>query len=570
MKSVRGSLLYSHKSGEPNVDFLDDIRKSMETKKEDNSEKYIYITSENNMHKRLKQGKRTYTPRGNSGQPTYDYAYDARRDKCSHEDLSRGGVYITTDGFTDQIGRSAQEKLEVEDSSVKTADRMDTQKLFAKDISRNLIDLLSREELMKNEHLMNKMYLTCTKSLYRKMQYLYECGLLGSHRLESKPENDNGVYITEENSLFKRINNLNNDGFTPIEPKSTIVDEYANKLYLTCQNSLFKEIHSDKKSGLQHVKEVLKEKREIQKAEEFAKEKILPKEKKCTLYIYMDDKMKNKDLESKEKDWVLYRHIKDGEIKVELLEDLQTMNEVDMAAVDSVYEETEETLMKNVMEPRKKNTKSDRRQKEEPLIKSVKELPKKMTKRNIRETIKKVAKYGIPGALAVIALPFLVMKYVELARISLIIDTQLAGFSTGLGTAIENVHSVPVSTGNCAVEAIGNIMTIFLGGWGSIMSSVRSSVTCAANVAKEATEVISTAVVDGTAAGTAAGVSHIMIQFVLELSFILAVVMIIEVLFQIFLYLDNRGHLDFIDKYKRRFKCFKVERKYRMRKGIYL
>ncbi|KMZ79957.1 hypothetical protein PVIIG_04212 [Plasmodium vivax India VII] len=447
-----------------------------------------------------------------------------------------------------------------------TSGTLGQQKLSTEELSAILINILKRRRLMKNKRLKNKAYLACAKNLYRKMKYINECGYLNNYTLPPKRENENknkyenenknenknenenenDVYITEDdNGLFKKINAINSDDYIPDEPKSTIVDEYEDKLYLTYENRLFKKIHSEKKSDLENVKELL-QKKETQKAEEFVKKEILPKEKKCVIYIYMDDKKKDTDPEAKEKDWIIYKHVKDGKIKVELLKDVETMTKVDVAAVDSVYRQTEETLMKNIIEP-----------------------SKEATKPNVKEVIKNVAKYGIPGTLAATAIPFLAIKHLQVAGTSLLLEAGLAGLSAGVATMASYAPDVAALAGSCAVETASS----FLGGGfslGGLLSSFSTGATCAAKLALKTASVTAKAAVDATAAATSAGATHVMIQFTFPILIALAVVIIVEVLFQIFLYLDNKGSLDFIDKYKRRFKRFMVERKYKMSKPNYL
>ncbi|SCO67908.1 Plasmodium exported protein, unknown function [Plasmodium vivax] len=487
-------------------------------------------------------------------------SYVETSDTLGQQKLYGKDSYVKT---SDTLG---QQKLYGKDSYVMTSGTLGQQKLSTEELSAILINILKRRRLMKNKRLKNKAYLACAKNLYRKMKYINECGYLNNYTLPPKRENENknkyenenknenknenenenDVYITEDdNGLFKKINAINSDDYIPDEPKSTIVDEYEDKLYLTYENRLFKKIHSEKKSDLENVKELL-QKKETQKAEEFVKKEILPKEKKCVIYIYMDDKKKDTDPEAKEKDWIIYKHVKDGKIKVELLKDVETMTKVDVAAVDSVYRQTEETLMKNIIEP-----------------------SKEATKPNVKEVIKNVAKYGIPGTLAATAIPFLAMKHLQVAGTSLLLEAGLAGLSAGVATMASSAPEVAALAGSCAVETASS----FLGGGfnlGGLLSSFSTGATCAANLAVKTASVTAKAVVDATAAATSAGATHVMIQFTFPILIALAVVIIVEVLFQIFLYLDNKGSLDFIDKYKRRFKRFMVERKYKMSKPNYL
>ncbi|EUD59088.1 hypothetical protein C922_05879, partial [Plasmodium inui San Antonio 1] len=248
--------------------------------------------------------------------------------------------------FSEESDKLHNAKFEMAGTSMNTDDKLGRDDLFGKDISGNSIDLLNKEELMRKEHLINRIYVTCSKSLYRRMQYINECGLLDSYGKEAGPENDSGMYITENNKLFKKINIISADGFRPEEDASAIVDEYAENLYLRCQNSLFKRIHHGGEGDLENIKELLK-RRQKEEPRESVKEKILPQERKHTIYIYLHEKEKDKDPNKNKNDWVIYKRIEDGKVKVELLENLQTINKLDVTSVDSVYKETEEALMRS-------------------------------------------------------------------------------------------------------------------------------------------------------------------------------------------------------------------------------
>ncbi|EUD61699.1 hypothetical protein C922_05861, partial [Plasmodium inui San Antonio 1] len=108
LKSVRKIPLSFQKYGEENADFLDDIRESTKTKKEDNSKKYIYITNEKNMHRKLKVAKDTYTMREKSEQQVHDYTYDTTEDRCCEKDLSRAEIYRTRDNEMHRIMQSVK------------------------------------------------------------------------------------------------------------------------------------------------------------------------------------------------------------------------------------------------------------------------------------------------------------------------------------------------------------------------------------------------------------------------------------------------------------------------------
>ncbi|EUD64195.1 hypothetical protein C922_05432 [Plasmodium inui San Antonio 1] len=466
--------------------------------------------------------------------------------------------------FSGGFQRFSQPRLEVEDSSLKKSDKLSEQKLFAEDISENLNDLLRRDELMEKKHLINKIYVTCSKSLYRKMQYIDECGLLTSYRIEAEYDNDNGMYITEDNSLFERISDIKCHGFTLDEDASAIVDEYGKNLYLTCQNSLFKKIHHQGEGDLENIEELLKRK-EKKEARESVKEKILPQERKHTIYIYLHGKEKDKDPDKNKNDWLIYKHIKDGEIKIELLEDVQTMNKLDVTAVDSVYKETEEALIRSVLEPTKKMVRPNMEATEESLMKNVMGLQEKTTKSNIKETMKKVTKYGIPGILAMVVLPFLVMEYLKISGASALLETELIAAKAGLRKAAGHIPGVAIDATSCVVDTVVSSMISWLS-HSPKSAPEKNDTSCAIRAAEKTVKAMAEGADHGAAVGASIGMSNTWIQFGLEIAMTVAILIIVEVIFQIFLYLDNRGHLDFIDKNRRRFKRFMVEREYKMRK----
>ncbi|EUD64134.1 hypothetical protein C922_05483 [Plasmodium inui San Antonio 1] len=491
------------------------------------------------------------------------------------------------DDFSEQSDKLQDAKFEVAGSSMYTNDKLRRDELFGKDISRNSIDLLNKKELMRKEHLINRIYVTFSKSLYRRMQYINECGLLRSYGKEAQPENDKGVYITENNRLFKKINIISADGFTPDEDASAIVDEYAENLDLTCQNSLFKKIHHQGEGDLENIKELLKRKEKEEARESVKKkilpqerkhtiyiylhekekdrEKILPQERKHTIYIYLHEKEKDRDPDKNKNDWVIYKRIEDRKVKVELLEDVHTMNKLDVTAVDSVYKETEETLMRSVLEPAKKMVRPHIEVTEESLMKNVLGLQEKLTKSNIKETMRKVAKYGIPGVLAMVVLPFLVMEYLKIPGASAFLEAELIGAKAGLSKAVEHIPEVVMETTTCVVETV---VSSFISWLLQLPTSApeKNDTSCAIHTAEKTVKAMAEGADHGTAVGTSIGMSNTWIQFGLEIAMAAAILIIVEVIFQIFLYLDNRGHLDFIAKYRRRFKRFMVEREYKMRK----
>ncbi|EUD63816.1 hypothetical protein C922_05802, partial [Plasmodium inui San Antonio 1] len=429
----------------------------------------FYIKRSNEMYKRMQKVKQSYASKKDPSEAEIDSIDDiiSRNDSSKKEhaskqvhvqgpdDVQEGFVHMKNretlfrDGlfkeeyrsyqptlqikadFSEESDKLHNAKFEMASSSMNTNDKLGRDDLFEKDISGNSIDLLNKEELMKEDHLINKIYVTCSKNLYRKMQYINECGLLNRYGKKAEPENDSGMYITENNKLFKKINIISADGFTPDEDASAIVDEYAENLYLTCQNSLFKKIHHQGEGDLENIKELLKRKGK-EEAEESVKRNILPQERKHTIYIYLHEKEKDKDPDKNKNDWVIYKRIEDRKVKVELLEDMQTMNKLDVTAVDSVYKETEEALMRSVLEPAKRMMRPNMEATEESLMKNVMELQEKTTKSNIKKTMKKVAKYGIPGVLAMVVLPFLVMEYLKLPGASALLEAELIGARAGL------------------------------------------------------------------------------------------------------------------------------------------
>ncbi|EUD63793.1 hypothetical protein C922_05826 [Plasmodium inui San Antonio 1] len=379
MQKVRQSYALRRKPSQAEIDSIDDIISGNESSKREHTSEKLHVQEPDDVQEGFVHM--------NDGETLL------RDGLFKKEYTSYQATLQIKDDFSEQSTKLHQAKFKMTGSSMNTNDKLGREELFGKDISGNSIDLLNKEELMREEHLINTIYVTCSKSLYKKMQYLDECGLLDSYGNKAEPENDNGVYITENNRLFKKINNISADGFTPDEDVSAIVDEYAENLYLRCQNSLFKRIHHRGEGDLENIKELLKRK-EKEDSSESVNEKILPQERKQTIYLYLHEEEKDKDPDKNKNDWVIYKRIEARKVKVELL-DVQTMNKLDVTTVDSVYKETEEALMRSVLEPAKKMMRPKVEAAEESLMKNVMGLQEKTTKSNIKETMKKVAKYGV-------------------------------------------------------------------------------------------------------------------------------------------------------------------------------
>ncbi|EUD63264.1 hypothetical protein C922_05847, partial [Plasmodium inui San Antonio 1] len=288
MQKVKQSYASKKVLSEVEIDSIDDIISRNDSSKKEHASEQVHVKIPNDVPEKFLHMKNRETLLG--------------EDLFKEEYTSYQPILQVKDDFSEESDKLHHAKFEVAGSSMETNGKLGRDELFGKDISGNSIDLLNKEELMREEHLINTIYVTCSKSLYRRMQYINECGLLDSYRLESEREDDNGVYITENNRLFKKINNISANGFTPDEDLSAIVDEYAENLYLTCQNSLFKKIHHQGEGDLENIKELLKRK-EKEEAKESVKDEILPQERKRTIYIYLREKGKDKDPDKNKNDW---------------------------------------------------------------------------------------------------------------------------------------------------------------------------------------------------------------------------------------------------------------------------
>ncbi|EUD64067.1 hypothetical protein C922_05554 [Plasmodium inui San Antonio 1] len=378
MQKVKQSYATKKEPSEAEIDSIDDIISRNDSSKKEHASKQVHVKRPDDVPEKFLHMNNRETL--------------LRDDLFKEEYTSYQPTLQIKADFSQQSDKLHPAKFEVAGSSMNTNEKLGRDELFGKDISRNSIDLLNKEELMKEDHLINTIYVTYSRGLYKKMQYINECGLLNSYGKEAEPDNHNSMYITENNRLFKKINKISADGFTPDEDASAIGDEYAEDLYLTCQNSLFKKIHHQGEGDLENIEELLKRK-EKEEARESVEEKILPQERKQNIYIYLREKENDKDPDKNKNDWVIYKRIEDGKVKVELLEDVQTMNKLVVAAVDSVYKDTEEALMRSVLEPAKKMMKPNMEATEDSLMKNIMGLQEKTTKSNIKETMKKVAKY---------------------------------------------------------------------------------------------------------------------------------------------------------------------------------
>ncbi|GAW81555.1 Plasmodium exported protein, unknown function [Plasmodium gonderi] len=506
---------------------IDNLKKRRKSLIEDNSKSEVYIKSDSDIHKNV--------------HPMKKGEFISKDVPVKHREILREDKLLSEDDSVKKSETTDDPKLVIDDSSMDKSNKSESVKLLKNNNFAIISNILNRNKMLEDEILKNKVYLTCAKSLHKKIQFINKSGLLNNYRLPPKEDPEDSIYIIDQNSLYRKINSLNNDDLID-KCKLSTSEDYKNKLYITCKHRLFNIIHAEKKE-LEEVDEVLR-KKDPPKEKELIKEDTLPKKKKCTIYIYMTDKKKDKDPETLEKDWVIYKHIKDNNVKVELLKDIDTMTKIDVAAVDSVYRKTEETLVKNVINPPKVANKP----------------------RNVKEIVKKVAMHGIPATLAVIAIPFLAVKHIEVSGKDIFMEAGAAALSTGTNAMQSFAPELGAYAGQCVGEAFGSVLEALETGniWSMFTSFSQRAALCTSKIAMKTASVAIKAASKAVDTSIEVGTEHALIQITFPLLIGICVIIIIEVLYQIFLYLDNRGKLDFIDDCKRKFRRYVIKKKYNL------
>ncbi|SBT72978.1 hypothetical protein, conserved [Plasmodium ovale] len=255
-------------------------------------------------------------------------------------------------------------------------------------------------------------------------------------------------------------------------------------------------------------------------------EKKLPKGNEFIIDIDMDDK-KNKEKELlKDKTWIVDTFMKKKPKEVDLLKEVDTEHKIDDTSRDVVYEAIEKALFDSIIEP----------------------VPKKKKNKVIR-VLKKLGAYGTPVAAAITSIPFLVIEVIKVGCLNAVSEATTAGVTAAASSigmcAAETVatEALPVFSGFLSSFGSGN----FLGGLASgLIDMAKAGVSMASCTLSNAP---ASALDAAMSVGTSVACSQIFYPILIGV----AVSIIIYVIYRIIVYLDKKGKLEFMNKYKREF-----------------
>ncbi|CAA9991324.1 Plasmodium exported protein, unknown function [Plasmodium knowlesi strain H] len=285
--------------------------------------------------------------------------------------------------------------------------------------------------------------------------------------------------------------------------------------------------------------------------ERIGKEKVASR-KKFIVDVHLQKKEKKGKPVIKEKKWMIKAIMKNivPKKELEVLEELPGSRVIDVNVKDPLCPQTQEAIFESILA--------------NPLTKPSKR------KRRIR-LLRKLAIYGIVPTLAIGAIIGFTIGYIHVAPIDVVLDAAALGVRTTVSSVAQGVPQVASTVGQCAVEAASATLSSSNSFFTIFSNVLFNTAKCALNSTVAAAEVVVESTFNGAAVASSYGTLYGVLQGLFP-SFI--AVGILVLIYILFLYLDERGKMEwfhryrkkFIKKLKRKYNEFKMSRQRRRRK----
>ncbi|ANQ11109.1 Uncharacterized protein PCOAH_00051360 [Plasmodium coatneyi] len=269
-------------------------------------------------------------------------------------------------------------------------------------------------------------------------------------------------------------------------------------------------------------------------------EKAVAKKKKFKVDVHLEKKRKKKGKPViKKKKWMIEAIMKNVAPKkeLEILKELPVSHVIDVDVNDPLYRTKEEILFESI------------------LANPIKEPSRKKKRARL---LRKLAIYGLVPTLAIGAIIGFTIGYIHVAPVDAILDSTALGIRTTASLVRENVSNIAATAGECATKAAGS--TLSSGGslLGILSSIVLKAAECTLSTAVSTAEVVVDASFEGAAVASSYGTLYGVLQSLFPSLIAVSVAVLIFILF---LYLDERGKMEWFHRYRRKF-MKNLKRKY--------
>ncbi|ANQ07473.1 Uncharacterized protein PCOAH_00019050 [Plasmodium coatneyi] len=285
--------------------------------------------------------------------------------------------------------------------------------------------------------------------------------------------------------------------------------------------------------------------------------KAVAKRKKFKVDVHLEKKKKKKGKPViKKKTWLIGAIMKNVAPKeLRILKELPVSHVIDVDVNDPLYRTKEEILFESI------------------LANPIKEPSRK--KRRAR-LLKKLAIYGLVPALAIGAIIGFTIGYIHVAPVDAVLDAAVLGLKETAGAVAEGVPKMAAGVGQCVADTAGSLFSGF--SFGSILSSFSNTILTAAQCTLTSTVTVVETVTEATFEGAALASSYGTLYGVLQSLFpSLIAVGVAVLIYIVYLYLDERGKMEWFHRYRRTFMKnlkkkyneFKMSRKGKRRRKWY-
>ncbi|ANQ09345.1 Uncharacterized protein PCOAH_00031800 [Plasmodium coatneyi] len=281
-------------------------------------------------------------------------------------------------------------------------------------------------------------------------------------------------------------------------------------------------------------------------------EKAVAKKKKFKVDVHLEKKKKKKGKPViKKKTWIIEAIMKNVAPKkeLEILKELPVSHVIDVDVNDPLYRTKEEILFESI------------------LANPIKEPSRKKRRAGL---LKKLAIYGLVPTLAIGAIIGLTIGYIHVAPIDVYLDSTAVGLKKTAEIVVQEAPTIALNLGLCLAD---NVMNSFLETF-SLFNPFISAAQCTGNAVASTVSAVTEAALEGAAVATSYGTLYGVLQIMFPSLIALGVAVLIYI---IFLYLDEKGKMEWFHRYRRKFiksikkkyNEFKMSRKTKKRKRWY-
>ncbi|ANQ10113.1 Uncharacterized protein PCOAH_00037280 [Plasmodium coatneyi] len=268
-------------------------------------------------------------------------------------------------------------------------------------------------------------------------------------------------------------------------------------------------------------------------------EKAVAKKKKFKVDVHLEKKKKKKGKPViKKKTWMIEAIMKNVAPKkeLEILKELPVSHVIDVDVNDPLYRTKEEILFESI------------------LANPIKEPSRKKRRAGL---LKKLAIYGLVPTLAIGAIIGLTIGYIHVAPIDVYLDSTAVGVKATVDAVVQEAPAIARNFGLCLVDAASEAWTTLFG-VSSLFHPFISAAECTGKAVASTVSTVTEAALEGAAVATSYGTLYGVLQIMFPSLIALGVAVLIYI---IFLYLDEKGKMEWFHRYRRKF-MKNLKRKY--------